>query len=295
MNKCACPHSQHIYNASAYGFAGEMKRPMRHSIPALAPAVLGADGGRGSSRVKDFKFDSMVSIDDAHTEVGGSYDECHNIHTTYATSTLEGVNIADVFIADEVVSKLHIYTPGDPEDRGEESFTITGSHFKNLRIAGHQVDVQLATSVFHGYDTFSKVTAAHKSKKADPWLLGYKLGELSEAELAKLEETYHALKGMAHVVKGWKQPASKERTERSTYWFSAANQLKLEGLQDDSEIKVLGNIVCVPKFGVIRLAEIVVHKHCRSLIMFRVQMCSGADGTCGGAGTAGGGGTPTVP
>jgi len=262
-----------------------MKRPTHHSIPTQAPAVLGVDGGRGWSRVQGFKLDGLVAIDDAHTEVGGSYDECHNIHTTYASSTLEGVNIADVFIADQVVSKLHIYTPADG---GESSFTITGSHFRNLRIAGHEVDIQLATSVFHGYDTFSKVTAAHLSKKADPWLLGHKLGELSDAEQAKLEETYHALKGMGDVVKAWKQP---NRSEKGTYWFSVANQFTLEGLPDDSEIKVIGNIVCIPKFGVIRLAELVVHRHWRGLTMFRVHMCSGMDGGCGGAGTAGGGGS----
>jgi hypothetical protein len=285
MNKCACPPSQHVYNASAYGFAGEIKRPTRHSVPAQAAAVLGADGGRGSSRIQGFKLDGLVAIEDAHTEVGGSYDECHNIHTTYASSTLEGVNIADVFIADKVVSKLHIYTPADG---GESSFTITGSHFVNLRIAGHQVDVQLAASIFHGYDTFSKVTAAYLAKKTDPWLLGHKLGELSDADQGTVEETYHALKGMSDVVKAWKKP---NRTERSSYWFSAANQLKLEGLPGDSEIKVIGNMVCVPKFGVIRLAELVVHRHCRILTMFRVQMCSGLDGGCGGAGTQGGGGS----
>src|SRR5215471_1591159 len=265
MSKCACPPSQHIYNASAYGFAGAIKRPTPHSIPAQAAAVLGAEGGRGSSRVQGFKLDGIVAVDDAHTEVGGSYDESHNIHTTYASSALEGVNIADVFIADQVVSKLHIYTPADG---GESSFTITGSHFRNLRIAGHTVDVQLATSVFDGYDTFSKVTAAHLAKKADPWLLGHKLGELSDAEQAKLEETYHALKGMSDVVKGWKQP---NRTEKGAYWFSAANQLKLEGLPGDSEIKVIGNMVCIPKFGVIRLAELAIHNHSRILTMFRVQ------------------------
>jgi len=286
MNKCACPQSQYVYNASAYGFSAEFDRPTRHSIPSQATAVLGADGGRGSARIQGFKYDGLVSVEDAHTEVGGSYDNCHDIHTTYASSTLEGVNVADMLTADEVVSKLHIYSP----DKGEPSFTITGSHFKNLKIAGHPVDVQLATSVFHGYDTFSKVTAAHKAKKADPWLLGHKLGELSDAEQANLEETYHALKGMSEVVKGWKQPGQ-NRAERSNYWFSAANQLKLEGLPDDSEIKVMGNIICIPKFGVIRLAEIVVNRHCRSLTMFRVQMCSGTDGGASGGGTQGSGGS----
>jgi hypothetical protein len=287
MNKCACPPSQHIYNASAYGFAAELERPMRHSIPSQAASVLGADGGRGSARVRDFKFDGIISVEDAHTEVGGSYDHCHNLHATYASSTLEGVNIADMLTADQVVSKLHIYTP---DDNSEPSFTITGSHFKNLRIAGYKADVQLATSVFHGYDTYSKVTAAHKAKKADPWLLGSKLADLGPAALEELENTYHALKGMTDVVKAWKQPGQ-DRSAMGTYWCSPAH-ITLEGLPDGSEIKVVGNMVFIPKFGVIRVVELAIHRRCRTLIMFRVHMCSGTDGGTSGGGTTGGGGSP---
>src|SRR5262249_2785988 len=74
MSPCTCPRSQYIYNASAYGFSAEFHRPLRHSIPTQAGAVLGAEGGRGTGQVKDFIFDSLVSVKDAHTEVGGSYD-----------------------------------------------------------------------------------------------------------------------------------------------------------------------------------------------------------------------------
>ena len=121
MNKCPCPPSQFFYNASAYGFAAELERPARHSIGSQAATVLGADGGRSSTRVRDFKFDGFLSVEDAHTEVGGSYDGCHNLHTTYAYSSLEGINVGDVLIADRVVSRIYIYAPADPEDKSESS------------------------------------------------------------------------------------------------------------------------------------------------------------------------------
>jgi hypothetical protein len=287
MTKCSCPPSQYFYNASAYGFAAELKRPAHHSIPTQAPTVLAADGGRGSNRVRDFKFDGFLSVEDAHTEVGGSYDECHDLHTTYAYSSLEGVNVGDVLTADRVVSRLYIYAPTE----GESSFTITGSHFENLRIAGCKVDVQLATSVFHGYDTYSKVSAAHQATETDKWMLGSQLAGLDGGALQELENTYHALKGMSGLISGWKQKGEK-RSPRGTYFFSLANDLKLEGC-NGSDIKIFGNIICIPKFGVIRLAELIVHKHYRSLTMFRVQMCSGADGSTSGGGTSGGGGSST--
>lgn len=286
---CSCPGSQHFYTASAYGFSSELKRPAYHSTGAQALAVLGTDGGHSTSRLSDFKLDGHISVADAHSEVGGSYDECHNIHTTFAYSALEGINIADVLTADRVVSRLYIYTPDDPKYQRESSFTITGSQFENLRIAGYKVDVQLATSVFHGYDTYSSASAAHVAGKADKWMLGSKLAELKDGEIEELENTYHALKGMSGLISAWKQPG-KKRIARTTYLFSPANELKLEGYTG-SDIKIFGNIVCIPKFGVIRLAELMVHRNSRSLTMFRVQMCSAHLGGTNGGNTSGGGGT----
>jgi hypothetical protein len=288
-DKCACPGSQHFYSASAYGFSSELMRPAHHSTGTIAATILGVDGGHATNRVRDFKVDGHLSVEDTHTEVGGSYDACHNIHTTYAYAALEGVNVADVLMADRIVSRLYIYTPADPHDKSESSFTITGSHFENLRIAGYKVDVQLATSVFHVYDTFSSVSKAHRSAEADKWMLGGKLAELKADELQELENTYHALKGMCGLISGWKQTAPK-RTERAAYFFSPANELTLEGC-NGSDIQVFGNIICIPKFGVIRLAELEVHRHARMLTMFRVHMCSGHRGSTSGGGTSGGGGT----
>src|SRR5262249_52750967 len=228
--QCACPTSQYIYSASAYGFAGELERPSRHTIPSQAASVLAADGGRGNNRVQNFKFDGFLSVDDAHTEVGGSYDECHELHTTYSFSSLEGVNVADMLTANRVVSRLYIYAPANPADHSEPSFTITGSHFENLRIAGYKVDVELATSEFHiSYDTHTN------AGNADDWLLASQLAK-SGKDLQKLENTYHALKGITALVERWKewkqkdeQRSDKQSGEKHshcrTYLFSPIKKL----------------------------------------------------------------------
>ena len=290
MKECPCPTSQYIYSASAYGFAGELERPSRYTIPTQAASVLAADGGRGYNRVQNFKSDGF-SVADAHTEVGGSYDPCHNRFTTYAFSSLEGVNVADMLTADRVVSRLYIYAPANPGDPNEPSFTITGSHFDNLRIAGYEADVQLATSDFHvSYDTLTK------AGNADEWLLARKLAE-SKKDLQALEEEYHALKGITALVDQWKNKgqttgSNKQGGEKHshcrTYLFSPIKKLELKGAGPD--IQILGNIICIPKFGVIRLADLLVHGHCRNLTMFRVQLCSATGGGTDGGGTAGGGG-----
>jgi hypothetical protein len=184
--------------------------------------------------------------------------------------------------ADRVLSRLHIYAPADPADTSEPSFTITGSQFENLRIAGYKVDVQLATSDFHGYDTHSQAA------KAENWLLASQLAKKGEDELQRLEKTYHALKGITALVKGWKQKSEK-KSHCPTYLFSPIKVLKLEGYTG-TDIEILGNIICIPRFGVIRLADLLVHGHCRNFTMFRVQMCSGAGGSGSGGHTSGGGG-----
>lgn len=293
--QCSCPTSQHIFSASAYGFAGELERPSRHTISTQAASVLAAEGGRGSNRVQNFKFDGFLSVADAHTEVGGSHDDCHNRFSTYAFSSLEGVNVADMLTADRVVSRLYIYTPANPADKSEPSFTITGSHFDNLRIAGYKVDVQLATSEFHiSHDTLTN------AGKADKWLLASQLAQ-SKKDLQGLENEYHALKGIKALVDRWKDKDKGETTGSDkqdgekhshcpTYLFSPIKKLELVGYSG-SDIQILGNIICIPKFGVIRLADLLVHGHYRNFIMFRVQMCSGAEGGASGVGTSGSGGS----
>ena len=281
MSEGSHRHSQYVYAASAYGFAAEFERPAKHSVPTQASSVLAASGGRGSARVNDFKLDGLISVAAAYSEVGGSYDEDHGLFTTYAFSVLEGVNVADVLTADRIVSRLTIYSHLDPKD-GEPRFDITGSHFENLKIAGHKVDVKLATDKFHKLQTFSQVAKG----KMDEWVAWSKLSELTEKELNELKHDYHGLLEMAAVAKTSKKAGKSKNGD--SYLLSPANHLELK---NPSEIKVHGHTIFVPKFGVIRLAELLVHKNCRFLTMFQVQMCSASGGGSSGGGAGGSGGT----
>ena len=85
------------------------------------------------------------------------------------------------------------------------------------------------------------------------------------------------------LVKEWNKPKRPE--DRGSYWFSPANHLDWKTQVGSSEIQGFGSIICIPKFGVIRLAEMVVHHHSRTLRMFRVQMCSSGHGGANGGDT----------
>lgn len=286
---CSRHHSQHMYNASAYSVSAEFERPKKHSMAPQASVVLAGHGGHGSSRASAYNVDGLISFKNAYSEVGGSFDDCHGLHTTHAWSVVEGLNVADMLTADRVVARMAVY---HSSHGSEATYDITGSYFENLRIAGYPIEVKLATHVFHDHDTYSKVAKAHHARKTDEWLVGGKLTKLKSNELTELEDKYHALIGMSEVVKEWKK--STRPADRGSYWFSPANNLEWK---PSSEILDFGSIICIPKFGVIRLAEMVVHRHSRTLRMFRVQMCSSGHGTSEGGTTTGGGGggTPSAP
>jgi hypothetical protein len=164
--ECAHHHCSHTYHASAFGVSGEILRPAQRSIAAQAATTLAPGGGRGFSRIDNFQADGLLSFSAAYTEVGGSFDVCHELHTSYASSVIEDLNIADVVKADRVVSRIAVYSPLEGSDE-EPSFDITGSHFENLRICGHHIDVKLATNEFHRHDTHSKFEQAYRNGKAD--------------------------------------------------------------------------------------------------------------------------------
>jgi len=284
---CTRHHSQYVYSASAYALAAEFERPRKHSLPPQAALVLSVHGGHGTHRIPGNKVDGLISYDSAYSEVGGSYDDCHDTFTTHAWSVLEGVNVADMLTADRVVSRMAIYYPAHGKD--EPSFDITGSYFENLRIAGYPINVKLDTHLLHEHDTYSKLANAHQRGTSDPLLLGSGLGSLKDDELKDLEETYHALSGMSRLVNGWKNK-SKRAADGGMYRLSVANQIDFNRQAAPSEVKGYGSIICIPKFGVIRLGEMVVHKHSRTLTMFMVQMCSSGHGTASGGSSTGSGG-----
>src|SRR5579884_360813 len=291
--ECTNPHSQYFYHASAYGIAGEIERPVRQSISTQAACTLAPSGGKGSHRVEKFCQSPFVCFDAAYTEVGGSFDECHNKHTTYAYSVVEGLDIAGMVTADRVVSRMAVYSPERGDETGEHSYDITGSHFVNLRVAGHLIDVKLATHKLHTHDTYSSFEKAFHADEVKDLLPWGDQGDKQLNELEKLEDEYHALAGVGKRAKVWKNKG--KRVKGGSYWCSAAGHLNLADHIDETELKGFGGIIVIPKFGVVRLAQMLVHQDYRRLTMFQVQMCSSSTGSADGAGSNGSGGRPPMP
>ncbi|HEY2392739.1 MAG TPA: hypothetical protein VGK22_16310 [Candidatus Angelobacter sp.] len=291
--ECAHHHCNHTYHATAFGVSGELLRPTQKSIAAQAASTLSPGGGRGFARTDNFQLDGIMSFRSAYTEVGGSFDDCHNIHTSFAYSVIEGLDIAGIITADKIVSRVAVYSP-DESGAKESSFDITGSHFENLRICGHPINIKLSTHEFHNHDTYAKLDQAVKTRKADHLLFLSGLVKLKDKQLQELEGEYHALNGVAKRVAAWKQETT--RKNATAYSCSAAAHLNLpDHVGSDSELQGYGPIICIPKFGVVRLAEIIIQKERRYLNMLRVEMCSSGEGNIHNGNTGGGAGPTTYP
>jgi hypothetical protein len=294
----------YFHNATAFGVAGQIDRPLQQTIPTQASVALAPTGGHGTQRVEKYSASGILSFDAAYVEVGGSLDTVNNTYATYASSVVENLNIWDVIKADRLVSRFSVYytspssvapqngnsktnkEENDESKNGgsqkqslnEPSFSISGSHFENLRIAGKLVNVQLALDSVSGADKYSGF-----EKIADDWLFGQNVPDGLDPE----DHNYKVVNDIAKRLQKWK---SIENANKH-FWGSAVEHSALQKALNGSGLKNFGGMVCVPRFGVVYLAELRVHRSHRHFNMLRVHMCSPGSGSITGGGTGGGGGS----
>ncbi|HYL92519.1 MAG TPA: hypothetical protein VEW69_05115 [Alphaproteobacteria bacterium] len=254
----------HLYHACAFGAAGRIVRPVEHHIPTQAATVLAMTGGHGHSRVENFEIPGILRFRCAHSQVAGSFDDVNKVHTTLAQAVVEGLNFMDVITADRVVCRISAHFP-NTKGATEPSIITTGSHFENLRIAGHRIDVQLAHNVFSKHDTFEKIHKAYNSgKELHEWMVWNKL--------KGNEDSHPSLAEMSHGL-------AKLPETHGIYWTSPANHLQLESSNPKTcDLTNFGSVIRVPKFGVVHLAELLIQKGQRRLTMLRVKLGSPAGG-----------------
>jgi hypothetical protein len=246
------------YHASAIAFAGEIVRPVQSRIPAQAAVVLPETGGYESTEVKDIELNGFVSIGLARSKAAGSYDEAHNSYTTYSLSVLEKVNLCDVVTADRIVVRQSCTQ--QKEDKGIETrFNLVGTHFENLSVAGHPVDIALDIGTFSEVDTFSKLEHAYQQGGLDHFVHGRSLPR----EVDRYENP---------ILSSWLRQSQKISETPRTY--SLANHLRLEA----RELKSFGSIILVPDFGIVSLAELTVGPRHRKLSLLRLYLGSPIEG-----------------
>lgn len=249
-----------LYHAWAHAFSGHFTRPIERLIEVQAGISLPITGGHGSSRVENFRFDHTASFKCGYSQVSGSEkfidDRC--IHTTLAMSVVEGLNILDVITADRIVSRV----ASSWESGDEPESVVIGSRFENLRIAGHNVEVELDHELALEMKTFK---AARKQFA-------------SNAKFRKMAE---------HPFGAWKHPKSIE--PHGVIVCSLVKELKPEKCPGIKQHGANGHVLEIPEFGKVYLAEAVLTHGSKTLTMIRFELGSpnGGGGSSGQSGTNG--------
>ncbi len=246
-----------LYHAQAVGASGYLTLPFQEQIEIQASAALPTNGGHGSARSENFNHRNILSFHHAESTVIGSYSARDKAHGTVSSVVVEGVSVMGVVTCDRVVMRL---TSKHDDGGVEPSFMIHGSHFDNLRIAGHPIHAELATDLFSEYSTWSKLSDAYK--KSDKVRKEIKSLTLLQREDNALPES----KGIVGVT-------------------LARNLDKLPG-----GLTRNGHGIYVPHFGTVYLGEFFISRTCRRLMMLHVDLGCAVEG-CGGVGSGEGNGS----
>jgi hypothetical protein len=239
----------YLYHAHAYALSAHFTRPFDHLVEVQAGTTLPMSGGHGSSRVENFRFDGFVSFKAGYSQVSGSEKfvrergEERCIHTTLASSVVEGLNILDMITADRVVSRVAAsYESGD-----EGESVVFGTQFDNLRINGYAIRVELHHDLVLKIKTFA---AARELFAKDE-------------EFRKMAESPFGL---------WKlRPEIEPHGVINCSLVKELTPGKFPGIE---RVGHYGHVLVVPEFGKIHLAELTMTHGSKTLTMIRVELGS---------------------
>jgi len=89
--------------------------------------------------MEQYSADGLISFQSGYTSVSGSYSEQH-AWVTLSTSVLEDLNIFDVITAERVVAQMFT----EHQHKGwVPKMTFLGTRFENLRVGGYAVQIEL--------------------------------------------------------------------------------------------------------------------------------------------------------
>jgi hypothetical protein len=255
-----------LYHGGAVGATGFLTLPVKENMDIQASVALPITGGQGSSRVENCRHRNYFSFRTAESHVVGSHSDNDHGYGTLATTTIEGLNIMDVVTCDRIVARL---TAKYPENKSEPSFIPLGSRFENLRIAGHPINVKLATDIFATNPSWGELTKAYaapppKEKVAATKSVKEDLDLLSP-DLAKNGFPKPGATLFCTLARDLDVPAGLSRKEHGIY---------------------------VPHFGTVFLAEYYASATAHRLLMLRVVLGCSVEGSYGAGGCDTNGGWP---
>jgi hypothetical protein len=237
----------HDYYARAQLLSGHLERPIDQTIePQAAVSLDGPMDGHFARHAENVSIEGLISFTRGKTRVSGARSLKDNGWVTLATSILEDLNVFEIFTTDRLVSQVSTDHPY--KDGHFPRVTFLGTQFKNFRVGGFPAELTLNLGI-------CERPAGDRSFFRDPNFL------------RRVEEQTAKIAGARGLPKELKD----EYDERLAYiktLTSAGDKgshkpITCSLVQSIGEIPIpgvqsFGNVLLIPEFGTVRLAEIEV-------------------------------------
>jgi hypothetical protein len=255
------PH--HFFHAFGYGFGARFTEPFCDTLDTQGATCIPVTGGHSTATSSKINFHDVIRIDQATTQIGaieekGSFD-------CVVTSSVENINILNQVTADRIVSHVAVKTDRKRRPKKDNQFELEpnviwfqtiGSRFENLRVGGVHIKVDIEDEVGYNYGGSKPVSKNPVFDVNDPGKGPINVEFDDAAVLTTLARGVHP---------------------------------------ESNRVKVYGNAIVVPDFGVVYLAEYLVTEYARYLNMLRVELGCGFAGRGSGPGSGGNGQTIPPP
>ena len=242
------PDRKHHFHAESTALHADLKHPLHQEIKPQGFVKLNEGGGYLSEHAQDYRVEGVVSYKKAYTHVAGHRSsKPEGGWITLVTSAVENLNVLDVVTADRVVAQMSTHHHNDGYIPG---ITFLGTRFENLRIAGEPVTAKLNINILG-------------PKPANDGIYLENPAFLKQAGLTSPP---------AGVVDEWKKHIEARKARKETPKPAAAVNCSLATGVTAGPWKVSGNMIDVPEFGQIFLAELKVECDTFHLTMLRLEM-----------------------
>ena len=272
------PQRVHYFHAEATALHAKLQHPLNGEIKPQNHLKLHKEGGYLSDHAKDYRVDNVVSFKAAHTHVAG-HESPKGDHPwiTLTTSSIEQLNVLEVVTADRVVSQI---ATEHPREKGHvPSVTFLGTRFENLQVGGIRVNLKLK---------FPLTTLEPKTPDT-PYLL-------DDNFLAEIAATPGSFPELGSQWEKWlktRESNPEAPKPEASATGSLAYEVSLADPNSQGGVKIDGNVLTVPDFGKIILAELTVDCDTFRLTMLRLEMgCLAAGMMTLGTGIVNGGTRP---
>ena len=253
----------HAYHAEAHILSGELEHPIKQSIEQYGHVAL--EHTRRESlitrSVGETSIEGLISFKSGHTRVVGTqvkhktdiFGNDHAGWVTLSTAVLEGYNVVDIVTADRVVAQV---STEHPMVKGHvPKVTFLGTSFENLRVGGHPVEVELDLGICG-------------AKPADdrPYLQDSDFLDRVERQFESIVDTKGVPDGMKKKYRAEieyiddlrKRAKGRAKDGRNGYSKLQCSLVKSIGEIPIPGVKTFGNVIFIPNFGTVALAEVEV-------------------------------------